>query len=42
MTKEEVIKKINELDIERVKLFGRLEQIQDQEKEVKLTDQPAK
>jgi len=35
LTKEEIIKKIQELDVERIKLIGKLELLQEQEKEVK-------
>lgn len=31
-TKEEIIKKINELDIEKIKLIGKLELLTEQEK----------
>lgn len=40
-TQEEIIKKINELDVERIKLIGKLELLQEQEKELKTTQPTA-
>ena len=41
MTQEEIIKRINELDVERIKLIGKLELLQEQAKEAKVEPSPA-
>lgn len=44
MTKESIIKRINEIDVERIELIGRLKQIQESEvataQEAKITEAP--
>ncbi len=39
-TKQELLKKINELEVEKIKIIGKVELLEEQEKEVKKEEAP--